>query len=193
MFVIAVNTVCDFKYEMLVDKNTILDYSVYNTISSFKEDVMDQYRKTARRLMIALSNVDIAYMLSRRISSVSEVELFMMYVLDDDEMHSQKEIAEQLLIPRTTVNAVTKRWVNEGLLTKTPIPGKRREMVISFTDAGREYAKKFFAFLYEAENKAISETLGHYSDEFIDAIEYYSARLKDAFEEESHDDAREMR
>ena len=99
---------------------------------------MKQYRMTARRLMIALSNADIAYMLSKEISSVSEVELFMMYFLDDREPHSQREIAEQLLIPRTTVNAVTKRWVNEGLLTKTPIPGKRREMVISFTDAGRE-------------------------------------------------------
>ena len=153
---------------------------------------MDQHRLTARRLIVALSNVDIAYMLSRKISSVSDAELFMMYVLDDNEPHSQKEIAEQLLIPRTTVNAVTKRWVSEGLLTKTPIPGKRREMVISFTDAGREYAKKFLAFLYKAENKAIAETLEHYSDEFIDAIEYYSARLKDAFEEETRDDTRQM-
>ena len=154
---------------------------------------MNQHRKNARRLVIALSNVDISYMLSRKISSVSETELFMMYALDDSKPHSQKEIAEQWLIPRTTVNAVTKRWVNEGLLTKTPIPGRRREMVISFTDAGREYAKKFLAFLYEAENKAISETLECYSDGFIEAIEYYSARLKDAFEEESRDDAREMK
>ena len=148
---------------------------------------MNQYRKAARRLIIALSNVDIAYMLNRKINPISEAELFMMYVLDDGEPHSQKEIAEQLLIPRTTVNAVTKRMVNEGLLVKTPIPGKRREMVISFTDAGREYAKKFLAFLYRAENKAIMETLERYSDEFIDAIEYYSARLKNAFEEEGRD------
>ena len=154
---------------------------------------MDHYRKTVRRLVIALSNVDISYMLSRKISSVSETELFMMYALDDREPHSQKEIAEQWLIPRTTVNAVTKRWVNEGLVTKTPIPGKRREMLISFTDAGREYAKKFLAFLYEAENKAIAETIERYSDEFIDAIEYYSAKLKDAFEEETHDDARQAK
>ena len=154
---------------------------------------MNQYRMTARRLMIALSNADIAYMLSKEISSVSEVELFMMYFLDDSEPHSQREIAEQLLIPRTTVNAVTKRWVNEGLLTKTPIPGKRREMVISFTDAGREYAKKFLAFLYKAENRAIAATLERYSDEFIDAIEYYSARLKNAFEEETRDDAQPVK
>ena len=150
---------------------------------------MDQYRMAARRLGIALSNVDSSYMLSQTISSVSEAELCMMYALDDDEPHSQKEISEQWLIRRTTVNAVTKRWVSEGLLTKTPIPGKRREMVISFTDAGKEYAKKFLAFLYKAENKAIAETLERYSDEFIEAIEYFSARLKNAFEEETHDNA----
>lgn len=150
---------------------------------------MDQYRMAARRLGIALSNVDSSYMLSQKISSVSEAELCMMYALDDGEPHSQKEISEQWLIRRTTVNAVTKRWVSEGLLTKTPIPGKRREMVISFTDAGKEYAKKFLAFLYKAENKAIVETLERYSDEFIEAIEYFSARLKNAFEEETHDNA----
>lgn len=150
---------------------------------------MDRYRMAARRLGMALSNVDSSYMLSQKISSVSEAELCMMYALDDGKPHSQKEISEQWLIRRTTVNAVTKRWVGEGLLTKTPIPGKRREMVISFTDAGREYAKRFLAFLYKAENKAISETLEQYSDKFIEAIEYYSARLKTAFEEETHDDA----
>lgn len=153
---------------------------------------MNQHRMTARRLIIALSNVDISYMLSRKISSVSEAELFMMYALDDNEPHSQKEIAEQWLIPRTTVNAVTKRWVNEGLLTKTPIPGKRREMVISLTDAGQEYAKKFLAFLYKAENKAIAETLERYSEDFIDAIEYYGARLKLAFEQETREESRQM-
>ena len=145
---------------------------------------MDQYRRTARRLSIAMANFDTSYMLSKNFISVSEAELRMMYALDDDESHSQKEIAEQWLIPRTTVNAVTKRWVSEGLLTKTPIPGKKREMVISFTDAGREYAKKFLTFLYKAENKAIAETLERYSDEFVDAIEYLSARFKNAFEEE---------
>lgn len=152
---------------------------------------MDQFRMTARRLIIALANADISYMLSQKISSVSEAELYMMYALDDNEPHSQKEIAEQWLIPRTTVNAVTKRWVNEGLLTKTPIPGKRREMVISFTEAGREYAKKFLAFLYRAENKAIAETLEHYSDDFIDTLEYFSARLKNAFEEEVRDNTQQ--
>lgn len=152
---------------------------------------MDQYRATVRRLSLALANLDLAYMLSQKISSVSEAELYMMYVLDDDEPHSQKEIAEQCLIPRTTVNAITKRWVNEGLLTKTPIPGKRREMTISFTEAGREYAKKFLPSLYRAEDKAMAETLERYSDRFIEALEYFSGRLKNAFEEESREKAQQ--
>lgn len=47
--------------------------------------------------------------------------------------------------------------------------------------------KKFLTFLYKAENKAIAETLERYSDEFVDAIEYLSARLKNAFEEETRE------
>jgi len=141
-------------------------------------------RDIARRLILALYNIDEVYYLNEGRKKISDAELSVMYALDDGNPHSQREISQEWLVPKTTVNTIVKRWEKEGLLTQTPIPGKRREMNIMLTDAGREYAKSFMSFLYKAEDKALKKTLDKYSDEFIEVIEYFGESLKEAFEEE---------
>lgn len=141
-------------------------------------------RKTARRLILALYNIDEVYYLNEGQKKISDAELSVMYALDDGKPHSQREISQEWLVPKTSVNTIVKRWEKEGLLTQTPIPGKRREMHIMLTDAGREYAKDFMSFLYKAEDKALKKTLDKYSEEFIEAIEYFGESLKEAFSEE---------
>lgn len=141
-------------------------------------------RKTARRLILALYNIDEVYYLNEGQKKISDAELSVMYALDDGKPHSQREISQEWLVPKTSVNTIVKRWEKEGLLTQTPIPGKRREMHIMLTDAGRKYAKEFMSFLYKAEDKALKKTLDKYSEEFIEAIEYFGESLKEAFAEE---------
>lgn len=140
--------------------------------------------KIARRLILALYNIDEVYYLNEDRKKISDAELSVMYALDDGEPHSQKEISQEWLVPKTTVNTIVKRWEKEGLLIQTPIQGKRREMNIMLTDAGKEYAKPFMSFLYKSEDKALKKTLDKYSDEFIEVIEYFGESLKEAFEEE---------
>ena len=126
-------------------------------------------RKIARRLILALYNIDEVYYLNEDRKKISD---------------AQKEISQEWRVPKTTVNTIVKRWEKEGLLIQTPIQGKRREMNIMLTDAGKEYAKPFMSFLYKAEDKALKKTLDKYSDEFIEVIEYFGESLKEAFEEE---------
>ena len=142
-------------------------------------------REIARRLILALYNIDEAYYLNEGKRKLSDAELCVMYALDDGKPHSQREISQEWLVPKTSVNTIVKRWEKEGLLTLTAIPGKRREMHIMLTDAGREYAKGFMGFIYRAEDKALKRTLEKYSDEFIEVIEFFGASLKEAFDEES--------
>lgn len=148
---------------------------------------MNNIRKTAKRLILALCNIDKIYYLSEKKKRLSDAELCIMYALDDGEPHSQKEIAEEWLVPKTTINTITKHWEKEGLLIQTPIPGKRREMQITLTEAGKEYAKGFMSFIYKAEDTALKKTMDHYSDTFIEALEYFGESLKDAFEEQSNE------
>ena len=145
---------------------------------------MDDIRATAKRLILALYNIDEVYYVSEKKKRLSDAELCIMYALDDGQPHSQKEICDEWLVPKTTVNTITKKWEAQGYLTLTPIPGKRREMHIILTDAGRDYAKSFMGFLYRAEDIAMKKTIEKYSDEFIEAIEFFGASLKEAFDEE---------
>lgn len=141
-------------------------------------------RATARRLILALYNIDEVYFVNEKKKKLSDAELCLMYALDDGKPHSQKEISTEWLVPKTTINTITKRWENEGLLMQTPVPGKRREMQIILTEAGKKYAEDFLSFIYAVEEKALTKTLERYSDEFIEAIEYFGNCLKTAFEEE---------
>lgn len=142
-------------------------------------------RETARRLIRALYNIDEAYYLNEGKRKVSDAELCVMCALDDGEPHSQREISQEWLTPKTSVNTIVKRWEKEGLVSLVPIPGKRREMHMILTDAGRDYAKQFLGFLYRAEEKALQKTIEKYSDSFIEAIEFFGESLKQAFDEDT--------
>lgn len=130
---------------------------------------------------MAINNIDEAYMLNEKKRQISESELCLMYALDDGKPHSQKEISSVWMVPKTTLNTITKRWEKEGLLIQSPIPGRRREMQITLTEAGEQYARGFLTFIYEAEEIALRKTLERYSDEFIEALEFFSENLKEAF------------
>lgn len=148
-------------------------------------------RATARRLILALYNIDEAYYLNESKKKLSDAELCVMYALDDGKPHSQREISREWLVPKTSVNTIVKRWEKEGFLTMTQIPGKRREMQILLTDSGRTYAKSFLGFLYRAEDTALKKTIDKYSDEFIEVLEFFGSSLKQAFEEEVQDGSAE--
>ena len=146
-------------------------------------------RETARRLILALYRIDEAYYLNENKKKLSDAELCIMYALNDGKAHSQVEISREWLVPKTTVSTIVKRWEKDGYLTMTPIPGKRREMSIKLTEFGEEYAAGFMSFLYKAEDKALSKTLERYSEEFIEALEYFGESLQDAFEEVIREEA----
>ena len=141
-------------------------------------------KRKVRRLALAFYNIDEVYFANEKNRQLSDAELCLMYALDDGEPHSQKDISAQWLVPRTTINTITKRWEKEGLLVQVPIPGKRREMQIILTDAGKEYARKFLSFIYAAEETALKKTQERYSDDFTEMVEYYGRCLKAAFEEQ---------
>ena len=76
---------------------------------------------------------------------------------------------------------MAKRWEREGLLTFSPVPGKRREMQITLTPAGRAHVREQLAFIYRAEELALRKTLEQFDDSFISALEAYGRYLQEAF------------
>lgn len=140
---------------------------------------MSEERKLARRLMYAVYGADEVFVLKARGIHINYTEVSIMYMLDGDILYSQKDISEQLFVPLTTVNTIIKRWEKEGILIQKPIEGRRREMQIMLTDAGKEYAERYLSFVYKIEENAIKKVLEKYSPEFVDALEYYGECLRE--------------
>lgn len=140
-------------------------------------------REKRRRLIRALYNVDEAYYESANRKKLFDSEITVMYAMDDGQPHSQAEICREWLVPKTTVNTIVKRWERLGYVIQEPIPGKRREMQVVLTDAGRAYAKELVTLLYRAEEIALKKTLQQYPEVFIEALECFGNTLRDAFAE----------
>lgn len=143
---------------------------------------MKNIRELSRRLAMAIVRVDgIEYAMDKD-SPISDSELCLMYALDDGNPHSQRQIADDWEISRTTLNTIVKHWEQDGLLTLNKIAGKRREMEICLTEKGTERVKRTLALNYAAEDAALALTMGKYSDTFIEALEFYADALKAEYE-----------
>ena len=137
-------------------------------------------RELIRRMMIVVNRIDGIY---ERMAVKLGVKLNMiclLYALDDGSPHSQKQISEDWMLPRTTFNTITKECMKKGYVTLEPIPGKRREMNIVLTDSGRAYARKYLDEIYRAEEEAfLASSVG---EDSIGKFEDFCERLKGSFD-----------
>lgn len=144
----------------------------------------------ARRLTLAVFNIDRSYSVNEKKRRKSRAEMNLMYALGDGNPHSQTELSHDWLVPKSTVNTVVKRWEKAGYAVQIPVPGKQREMQIALTQEGREYVSRYNDPISRAEVKALQETIDCYSDGFIDALEYFSKALREAFQEEFREESK---
>ena len=129
----------------------------------------------ARRLILATTRMDGAYYYFARHSGIPENLLALFYALSDGKPHSQKEICEDWLIPKTTINTVVKEQVAAGHLTLRA--GEGREKIICLTDAGRAYAEKAISALCAAERAAAERTIARHGAGFVAAVEDFTEAL----------------
>lgn len=139
---------------------------------------MAQDREQVRRLMAAINRIDgIWYLLAKK-SGVKVNTLSLLFALDDGLPHTQKQICEEWIIPRTTINTVVQECAQMGYLElRQRARSKEKELIL--TPKGMQYAKKVLAMYYQTENEAMRRTLEQYSPEFIDAVKQYADFLKE--------------
>ena len=132
-------------------------------------------RALIRGLMIQINRIDGLYERKAAACAIKENMMCFLYALDDGSPHSQKQISEEWLIPRTTLNK------EKGLVTLEPIPGKRREQTVSLTPAGREHARQSLDGIYAAEEAAFADA--PVSRELLEALQRFSRALEKHFGE----------
>lgn len=143
---------------------------------------MEDYRKQVRRIANAICEIDGAYYTLSKDAGVKENLFWLLYSLDDGEFHSQKQICDDWMLPRATVNTLIKECEAAGYVTLQSIPGRKRELQICLTEAGTAYTRKALKDVYEAEENALKETLSQCSPSFISDLELFTVNLKTAFE-----------
>lgn len=146
---------------------------------------MKDYREEIRRIMVSVNVIDGIYAMGAKKIGIKDNSLSLLYALDDGKPYSQKEICEHWLIPKTTLNTIVKECVNAGYIVLDGIK-HTKEKEIRLTDKGQEYAKTILNQVYELERRAMEKTLSSYSPEFVQALEQFTAYLKEEAEHFSY-------
>ena len=144
---------------------------------------METIKEKIRRYMIITERIDEIYSHFSKAMGMNESELCVLYSLDGEPSLSQRQICEQWLIPKTTLNTIIKKYEKVGYVQFETIPNNRKEMRLRLTEKGKEYAATFLEAVYRAEDRAMRETPKKYGDSFIEANECFANELKSAFEQ----------
>lgn len=132
---------------------------------------MEQEKNLMRRLMSDISKMDGLYYLWGKSTGISENMLILMYALNDDKVHTQKQICEQFAIPKTTINTIVKELIEKGLITFENGENLKEKNLL-LTEEGKKYAEEITGELDVIEKIAMKKTLEKYSINFIEAFEY---------------------
>ena len=153
---------------------------------------MEDYRDLITRFYLCTNRMDGLYYQAARKLGVNENDLSLLYFLLDGPPRSQKQLSEDLNIPKTTVNTIVREYVQAGYARLVPGDrGKEREVVL--TQAGRDYALPILRPLYAAEERAMARTLERFSPEFLLAVEAMTDYLDQAIRDEILEDEKEER
>ena len=142
---------------------------------------MEDSRKLLDHFYVCCNKMDGLYYLAARRLGVKENALVLLYTLNDGQPRSQKQLSEELLIPKTTINTIVKEYMDAGYVTLVPA-NHSREKNIALTPAGAAYAQEILEPVYRAEKEAMEQTLAEFSPEFMNAIEALTQNMAQAFQ-----------
>ena len=142
---------------------------------------MEDSRKLLDHFYVCCNKMDGLYYLAARRLGVKENALVLLYTLNDGQPRSQKQLSEELLIPKTTNNTIVKEYMDAGYVTLVPA-NHSREKNIALTPAGAAYAQEILEPVYRAEKEAMEQTLAEFSPEFMNAIEALTQNMAQAFQ-----------
>ena len=131
-------------------------------------------RNEIKKLVNATNIIDKTYAVKGRSMAVKPNIVVLFYAIANSENLSQRQLRDEWMLPLSTINTITTECRNAGYIILEPIPGKRRECYLRFTEKGEQFAEMILADIHNAEIAAMQETLKKYSPDFVDALEFYA-------------------
>lgn len=127
---------------------------------------------------------DAAYELHARKYNLTSKELFVLDLIwFSEDGCLQSEICERLSATKQTISAIIKKFWKLGYLSLTESETDRRNKIVRFTDAGREYAKNIIPSAANAEIDAMAELTEKDITELVRLTTIFSDYMKQKFNE----------
>lgn len=141
---------------------------------------MNIYHDDIYRLMRATNRCVGFYAKIAKEKNIKENLLLLMDILSDNKQHSQKQICEDWLISKTTLNTIIRECIDEEYIIL--IPQKHsKEKLISLTDKGKVFAETMTKQMNMAVQEAMEKVHREFSFDFITAFEKYVDYLQQEF------------
>jgi DNA-binding MarR family transcriptional regulator len=138
-------------------------------------------KKDVVRIGRITATLDGVYWKISKLAGVKENLFWLLYVLDDGEFHTQKQISDDWMFPKTTINTLIKECEEDGYIRLEAVQGRKRDLKICLTEKGHEYAKEVLQPIYQIENKALESTLSN-APSFLADLELFTNELYSALE-----------
>ena len=114
---------------------------------------------------------------------VSYNRMLVFYTIRDYGYCTQKQMCDQYLLPRQTMNNIVTALCREGLLTEDPDRRQGREKAYILTEAGAEYSARHLASLNAVEERAAQLFGAERIRTMADLVMEYDSALENALEE----------
>ena len=109
---------------------------------------MDRNYQIVRSIMLATNQIDGVYYFLAKKLGVNENALAFLY----GQPHSQKEISDAWLIPRTTIHSIVKMMQKEGYIQFCTEQHKKEKAII-LTEKGQKYTDSLLADIMQWRKK----------------------------------------
>ncbi len=109
--------------------------------------------------------------------------MLVFYTIRDYGYCTQKQMCDQYLLPRQTMNNIVTALCREGLLTEDSTRRQGREKAYILTEAGAEYSARHLASLNAVEERAAQTFGAERIRTMADLVLEYDRALEDALEE----------
>ena len=86
---------------------------------------------------------------------ISYNEMLVLYTIRDNHYCTQKQICDNYLLPRQTMNHVFAKMCEEGIIEISEKYGRGREKAFILTEYGKSYAMPFIESLNHVEERAV--------------------------------------
>ena len=110
--------------------------------------------------------------------SDGEISIWSLLLCSEKE-YSQQDLADILYLPKQTVNSIISNLVKKRFVFLEHVPGRRNRKVVRLTEEGRAYGESRVMWIFQAEEKAMEETVPEEINACISMLENYIRRFKD--------------